>query len=253
LRSIWSGPVAETFVVTPFPVRLTEIMYHPVGDGSASAFLDEDFEFIELHNAGTAPVDLTGFQLEGTVEFTFAETNAVRTLPPGGRLLLVETPEAFALRYPGVGPVAGKYNGQLNNDRGRLTLFGPLREPVFEVRYEETWAPTTDGGGPSLVLREEAGAGLDPALASSWRASDLPLGSPGIADPAPLRLSTQMAGDTFQVRLQGQPGQSYRLESVTGLTQGWQPVETRTAEADGAVLFQVLPTVYQRWFRVVGP
>jgi hypothetical protein len=253
LRSIWSRPVAETFVVTPFPVRLTEIMYHPVGDGSASAFLDEDFEFIELHNAGTTPVDLTGFQLEGTVEFTFTETNAVRTLPPGGRLLLVETPEAFALRYPGVGPVAGKYTGRLNNDRGRLALFGPLREPVFEVRYEETWDPITDGGGPSLVLREEAGDGLDSALASSWRASDLPLGSPGIADPAPLRLSAQMAGDVFQVRLRGQPGQSYRLESIPALYQNWQPVETRIAAADGSVVFQVLPALEQRWFRVVGP
>lgn len=253
LKSIWSGPVAETFVVRPIPLRLTEIMYHPTGDGAASEFLDENFEFIELHNTSSETLDLTGFQLTGVIEFDFAATNAVRTIAPGGRLLLVENEAAFALRYPGVGPVAGRYRDRLENGSGRLALFGRLKEPIFDFRYQETWEPTTDGGGPSLVLREENSGVLNPAEPSSWRPSSRPLGSPGIADPAALVLVPQLVNDAFQLSFKGEPGKTYVLQQLSALTSGWQPADSKVAAADGAVTFNILPVSNLRLFRVLLP
>lgn len=253
LKSIWSGRVAETYVVKPFPLRLTEIMYHPTGDGSATVFTAEDFEFLELHNFGTEEVDLTGFQLEGTADFTFAATNAIRSIPPDGRLLLVSHPAAFASRYPDAGPVAGTYQSQLSNSSGRLALFGPLREPVFDFRYWDTWQPDTDGSGPSLVLREENGGALDPADPANWRTSHWTLGSPGVGEVVSLHLTPVLAGDTLQLVFTGQPSQSYTLEQMENLGQTWQAVETKTTGPDGAVTFSVLPASGQRLFRVVLP
>jgi hypothetical protein len=51
-------------------VVIHEIMYHPIGG-------DADDEYIELHNSGTEPVDLSGWRFVDGVEFDF---------PPGTRI-----------------------------------------------------------------------------------------------------------------------------------------------------------------------
>lgn len=254
LRSIWSGPVAETFVVDPIPVQITEIMFHPAGDGPGTGFEDEDFEFLELHNTSANPVDLTGFQLEGTVEFTFAETNAVRTIAADGRLLLVGNADAFALRYPGAGPVAGVLKGRMNNETGRLALFGRLREPAFDFRYSEAWQPTTDGLGDSLVLREEAAGPLPPGDAASWRVSSNWGGSPGAVDPAPIQLQTGLDDGLIRIHFTGQPGRPYALQHRADLITGtWQTLETKVASPDGSVEFYAVPSGNARLYRALLP
>ncbi|MEN9677274.1 MAG: hypothetical protein RIS76_3170 [Verrucomicrobiota bacterium] len=254
LRSIWSGPVAETFVTDPIPLRLTEIMYHPESDGPGTGFEDEDFEFLELHNTGAVPLDMTGFQLEGTIDFTVAETNAVRTVPAGGRWLLVGNPDAFAARYPGVGPVAGVFRGRMNNDSGRLALFGRLREPVFDFRYAQEWESSADGTGNSLVLREEAFSPLPPAEASSWRSSSLWGGSPGIIDRPPVRLQATLSDGVLRIRFTGEPGRAYALQQRENLLTGsWQTQDTQVAKADGSVEFAVIPVAGARLFRALLP
>jgi len=254
LRSIWSGPVAETFVVNPIPVRLTEVMYHPEGDGSDSDLTEEDFEFLELQNTGAGPLDLSGFSLEGTVQFAFSGTTLGLVMPPGGRLLLVGNTNAFAGRYPGAGPVAGAFTGKLNNNSGRLALFGPLREPLFDFRYEEAWYPETDGPGWSLALREEAGGPLPPGEAASWRASSAWGGSPGLVDPAPVRLETALADGILRIRFSGTPGRSYGLQEREGLGTGsWRTADTRIAGPDGVVEFTVVPAAGLRFYRALLP
>ena len=254
LRSIWSGPVAETFVVDPIPLRITEIMYHPGGDGPGTGFEDEDFEFIELHNAGTSVVDLTGFHLEGTVDFTVAETNAIRTLAPGGRLVWVGNRTAFESRYPGAGPIAGTLQGRMNNDSGRLALFGKLQEPVFDLRYAQEWNPDTDGPGYSLVLREEQAGSLHPADSTSWRASHLWGGSPGAVDPAPVRIEATLTGGILRLGFAGEAGRPYALQHRESLRTGvWTSLETQIAGADGRVEFNVIPAAGTRLFRVLLP
>ncbi|MCW5559416.1 MAG: CotH kinase family protein, partial [Verrucomicrobiae bacterium] len=254
LRSIWSGPVAETFVVKPIPVRLTEVMYHPKGDGPDSDLTEEDFEFLELQNTGDTPLDLAGFALEGTIGFPFSEATPNRVISPGGRLLLVGNTNAFASRYPGGGPVAGAFTGKLNNDSGRLALFGRLREPVFDFRYTEAWYPETDGPGWSLALREEAGGPLPPGEAASWRASSARGGSPGAADPAPARLEAALADGILRLRFTGTPGRSYGLQERAGLGSGsWQTLDTRVAGPEGTVEFTVVPAAESRLYRILLP
>lgn len=254
LLSIWSGPVAETYVVDPIPVRVTEVMFHPAGDGPSTGFNDEDFEFLELQNTADQPVDLTGFELVGTVRFSFAETNVVRSIPGKGRILLVGDREAFTQRYPLAGPIAGVLDGRMNNDTGRLALFGRLREPVFDVSYFQEWQPSTDGLGDSLVLREEEGGLLPPGDATSWRSSSHTGGSPAVADPAPVFLRPGLEEGVLKIRLNGQAGRSYILQGRESLSVGaWQTVDTQTASGDGPVTFSVIPSSSTRLFHVLLP
>ena len=67
ISSPWSGPTVGSYYLSNAipPLRITEIMYHPVeqpafnADGTPVMDLYEDVhEFVELHNAGTAAVSL---------------------------------------------------------------------------------------------------------------------------------------------------------------------------------------------------
>lgn len=185
ISSSWSGPVAATYVVSTPPLVITEIMYHPAPPPAGDTNEPSAFEYLELKNVGTAPLNLVGTRLSGGVEFTFAADSAVTSLAPGATVLVVKNRAAFATRYPGVGNVAGEFTGQLDNTGERLVLEGPLREPILDFRYEDEWYPITDGPGFSLVVVNEQAAPSAWGDPRNWRPSASAGGSPGGDDPPP--------------------------------------------------------------------
>jgi hypothetical protein len=147
-------------------LRITEIMYNPVGGG--------DYEFIELQNVGETRLNLANAFFEG-IKYTFPAT----TLPlaPGDFVVLVRNLEAFTERYPGVA-VDGVYRGQLSNKGEEITLKDAAGNVVTSVTYDDEngWPISPDGLGDSLVLDHLAG---DPDNPLNWRASIELYGSPG--------------------------------------------------------------------------
>ena len=156
-------------------------MYHPADPTPAevsAGFTDSDeFEFIELMNTGANPVDLTDAAFTDGIAFTFTGG----TLAPGARLLLVKNAAAFAQRY-GALPVGGIYTGSLNNTGDHLLLLDRGNVPILDFSYlgSAPWPAEADGSGFSLTLLHPGA--LNPALASSWRVSVSPNGSPGAND-----------------------------------------------------------------------
>lgn len=147
-------------------------MYFPP-DGSA-------FEFVELHNAGSATLDLSGFRFSG-IDFQFPPAF---TLAPDRRLVLIpnDDPKAFTNRFPTV-TVTGFYGGKLANEGETLSLFDANGRLVTRVSYAPAgfWPAATAGHGASLEFVGPANTPADPA---NWRPSPAPGGSPGNA-PAP--------------------------------------------------------------------
>ena len=84
--------------------------------GLGEADVDNDqFEFIEVMNVGSEPIDLAGVQLSGSdpdpldrLNFTFAPT----PLSPNERVVVVRNVEAFASRYGTGLNLAGLVFGQ---------------------------------------------------------------------------------------------------------------------------------------------
>lgn len=181
LSSSWSGPMVATFVASTPALAITELMYNPA-QASTGTNDNDQFEFIELKNVGPGALNLLGVHFTNGVSFTFASSNAITSLGPGQYLVLVANRAAFASRYPGVTNIAGQYTGKLNNAGDHLALAGALGEPILDFRYDNSWYPSTDGAGFSLVLRDEQAPSAAWTNAASWRPSARLGGSPGGPD-----------------------------------------------------------------------
>lgn len=157
---------------------VTELMYNPPGVGATTG---DEFEFIELKNAGATVIDLSGASFSG-INFTFS--NGTR-IAPGQFLVLGRNQTTLGSRYPGL-ILDGVYSGRLDNAGETVTIHHALGGKILEVDYKDggKWPLTPDGLGYSLVSKNPD-ANPNPGNPGSWRASTHPLGSPGADDPEP--------------------------------------------------------------------
>ncbi len=197
----WSPPRAAEVPQPVFPLRVSEVMYHPADPSDAEEEAgfsdDDDFEFIELVNISDASIELSGVRLapadvggrtEG-VEFDFSQ-GRIRQLAPGQRVLVVERIEAFAFRYGDALPVAGQWSGGLSNSSEQITVL--VEGDVLQrFTYSDEWHPASDGDGPSLEFVDASRSDLSLwDRADGWRASVVWGGTPGTPGP------TQVPGDS---------------------------------------------------------
>ncbi len=178
----WSGPAVATFVTARPPLRISELMYHPPASPDAPPEEDpNDYEFIELVNTGREPLALAGFRFTAGIRFDFS-TSAVASLAPGARVLVVANRAAFERRHGAGLPVAGEYEGRLDNAGETVRLIGPLEELVQEFRYDR-WYPSTDGAGFALVPMDWDASPSVLSTAAGWRPGSVPGGTPGAEEP----------------------------------------------------------------------
>ena len=188
--SHWSPPIEFVAGRPAQPatnaLRITEIMYHPLNDGSREGNL---FEFIEVQNVGEQPIDLTNMRFTDGINYRFA---VGASLGARERLLLASSAEDFQKRY-GIAPF-GDYGGRLSNAGERLLLEDAFGRPVVEVEYDDNapWPPSADGSGRSIVLRPNQPISA-PGDATIWRGSTIVYGSPGAADPLPIVINEVLA------------------------------------------------------------
>jgi hypothetical protein len=126
--STWSALNEAAFTVGELglPLRITEIMYDPIG-GDA-------YEFIELQNTGFAPLNLGGLLFRRHhVHFPLGYTHR-----PRQRIVLASgaNTNAFLARYPGV-VIGGTFEGRLANEGERIALHAapPQDAIVLSVDY----------------------------------------------------------------------------------------------------------------------
>jgi hypothetical protein len=168
-----SGTVREELA----GLRITEIMYHPLDNGTTDG---DAYEFIELKNTGAARIDLTNIGFSDGIDYTFAGGAGVE---PDSFIVLAANNGEFISRY-GFAPY-GIYTSNLSNAGEKVSLKDLTVDAEFlSVEYSDAapWPVAADGYGPSLVPLSEAQGGLtsDPAR---WRASFRSNGSPGKDDP----------------------------------------------------------------------
>jgi hypothetical protein len=170
-------PLGPCSRLTPFVI--SEIMYKPAPrtDGN-------NVEFIELYNTNPYFEDLSGFQIAGSISYTFP---AGTILAGGAFLVLAASPPAIQNVY-GITNVLGPYTGALKKS-GTIELIDAQGGIVLTVPYSNLlpWPVAADGTGHSLVLANPTFGEGDPR---AWDISDVVGGSPGQADsfrPNPLR------------------------------------------------------------------
>ena len=191
----WS-PLSEALFVIEggFPLRITELMYHPSEVVAGGGFATEDFEFIELGNTGDRVLDLAGISIRGGVQFDFSD-GEIDSIAAGEHIVVVKNREAFASLYETDGIlVAGEFTGQLSNGGENIRLEGRFQETVFDFEYGDWYAPA-DGEGFSLVINDPF-APLDSwGNPDNWRSGTVEFGTPGYADDGGAPRGLRMPSD----------------------------------------------------------
>lgn len=149
--------VAPPLLATlPGTVVVNEISYHArptyANPAASVAFAENPAEWIELHNPGTLPVDLSGWRLSDAVDYAFP---AGTQLTAGGFLVVDHT----------------QFSGTLANSGDRLRLRDASDALIDEVPYLDggRWPELADGGGSTLELINPRADRRQP---QSWAASD---------------------------------------------------------------------------------
>ena len=170
--STWSALTEAVFTTQSIgiPLRITELMYDPEPPG-------DEFEFIEIQNVGSVPLDISSFYITG-LDYVFPP----QTLLAPGQIILLASgsgvdPTAFETRYPDVS-IFGRFTGQLSNAGERIALVTPEGRTVVSVDYDDErgWPEEADGEGYSLEMLDPLADPDDPA---NWQHSVSFNGTPG--------------------------------------------------------------------------
>ena len=152
------------------PVTITEIMYKP-----ASRADGLNTEFIELYNSNPWSEDISGWRLDGQVQFVFPASSAI----PGFGFLVVAAAPADLQTVYGLTNVAGPYTNSLKTS-GALKLYDEQNSLLLDLSYDNIapWPMGAAGTGHSIVLARPSYGEGDPR---AWERSELAGGSPGAA------------------------------------------------------------------------
>jgi len=157
---------------------INEIHYNP----SEAQGADEDFEFFEIVNDGTEPVQLDGFTVGylSWITFTFS---AGHVIGAGEHIVIARNASSYAAKGYQVFQWEG--DGDLVDKKGTLQIIDPSGAIVDTMNYfnhfsQPSWPSSPDGYGPSLERIVPLLEGYPPAI--GWQPSFAEYGTPGAAN-----------------------------------------------------------------------
>jgi hypothetical protein len=206
--SITVTNTGNTQVPGPGTLAVSEIFFNPPGTS-------EQTEYLELLNTSpTATLDLGGLTFTSGITFTFPSPTE---LPPGGRILIVKDPSAFAAVYGEGLNVVGGFPDNLSNSGELITLRRADNVVVLSFAYSDLppWPVAADGDGYSLTLIDPF-SNPDHADPRNWRASAVIGGSPALGDTIDYADWKSVTGDHGDDEDRDGDGFTTRLEYFLG-------------------------------------
>ena len=255
--SEWSALVEATYVIGSPRLAVSEFHYNPappsVKEIEAGFTDSDDFEFIELVNAGSGSLSLKGLRFVDGISFDFPQS-PVTHLAPTEVLVLVSNQAAFEQRYGADWPVVGQYKGRFSNGGERVAVVDSEDQTILEFVYDTQapWPEDADGGGPSLTV---ANLHADPNVATSWLSSHMRGGTPGWnEDTESIRILTfGIEGGFFHIEFMAPHGIRYELYATDNLQpSNWEVVSNgdRT-KVDGKERIQIpIPDEGHRFYQL---
>ena len=155
-------------------MQLSEFIYNPPKFNGIDG---DEFEFLELKNTGTVPLELSGVTFTDAIRFTFTNETV---LGPGQYFVLGRNAAQFAAKYPGA-VLNGLYTGKLENNGENVVLSTSLGGLIFSVTYDNAapWPAEADNSGLSL---QRINFGVDVTNTTSWIAAPPTPGGPLLED-----------------------------------------------------------------------
>ncbi|MGK0186405.1 MAG: hypothetical protein ACI9R3_002188 [Verrucomicrobiales bacterium] len=135
---------------------------------SSTAIRERDEQWIELHNTSSAEVNLSGWRLNGGIDFRIP---AGTSIAPHGYLVIARDSVAMKAKYPSMATrIIGDFSGRLSRSRDGIELEDASGNLTDSVAYYDggRWPVGADGNGSSLELRDPR---ADNASPDAWAAS----------------------------------------------------------------------------------
>ncbi len=160
--------VSSSFVCADSVLVFNEIMYHPATNEIA-------MEWVELHNQMAVNLDISGWGLQGGIDYTFPVGTVVEA---GEYIVIASSPETLEAST-GITDVYGPFSGRISNSGETLELVNNTDRVMDSVNYkdDDDWPVEPDGSGSSLSK-------IDPQSSSppfgNWSSSYLAGGTPGL-------------------------------------------------------------------------
>ena len=161
-RRGYHGEHLEPRIVLDSTVVFNEVFYNSAG-------VDAELEWVELHNQMAVDIDLSGWRIDGGIEYDFAEG----TILHGGEYVVVaKNPGALALTT-GFADALGPFTGSLSNAGEELVLYNnyrsfrtrPLPDPPPSVDSDKLWSVDIQGfGGIITNPNPPTKSGIEPSL-----------------------------------------------------------------------------------------
>ena len=190
--------VSSGFVCADSVLVFNEIMYHPVTNEAA-------MEWVELHNQMAVNLDVSGWGLQGGIDYTFPVGTIVKA---GEYIVIASSPETLEAST-GITDVYGPFSGRISNSGETLELVNNTDRVMDSVNYkdDDDWPVAPDGSGASL-------AKIDPQSSSppfrNWSSGYLVGGTPGLRNFAlPPPFTPQISFNEVS-----SPGSNFWLELI---------------------------------------
>jgi len=166
-----AGPASAGVVVN-------EIMFNP----STALGSDADFEWVEIFNNGSSPVDISGWTMTDLDSGSGAVVPAGTTIPANGYMVFARNATAFTAHYGSSIPLiawTGSWGSGLSNTADEVVLLDASNTVVDSLRYDDStdWGSDygddntyadCDGDGASLERLLASGSSVDP---DNWDSS----------------------------------------------------------------------------------
>ena len=244
-----TAPLARDFL------RITELQYHPAppaGPELAVSTDKDDYEFIELRNTGLSTLDVSGCAITEGVDFVFPGNT---TLTGGESIIVVRSVAAFQSRYGTGARVAGACgpDDALRNSGETITLRDATGAVIQSFAYSDAWFPATDGGGRTMIVRNESAPVSEWKSAAQWGISTQPGGTPAATNSSEVAWQfegwrhtyfspAQLADPLISGPAAGAAGVSNELRYALGHT----PFESASALLTGSISENSLTVQYRR-------
>ncbi len=185
----------RTLLIGDSVVVINEIMYNPADQ-------DESLEWVELFNQHAVDIDLSGWQLDGAIQFDFEEGTIIE-----GRDYLVVAADPAALNSAtAFSNAMGPMTGQLGNRSDQIQLLDNSNRIMNSVDYGDRgdWPVGADGSGASLAKRDQMNSS---ELPENWTHSTFVNGTPGADNfpgsnggpPPPVAVDLLSPGDNVRM------------------------------------------------------
>lgn len=173
-------------------------MINEINYKSSPAFDTEDW--VELHNFGDTPVDISGWILKDADDSHSFIVPANRIIAAHSYLVLCRNKLAFGSVFPNVNNCAGNFDSGFDSEGELIRLCDASGQLIDSLHYAATspWPASPNGEGYMLELRDPR---LDNALAQSWTASTRIGGTPGAANSGSTSVSSQLLQPALSFKL----------------------------------------------------